>query len=579
MLVDRRSSPTSRTSALSPWWTVVLYWAIAAVPVVVVLAVPQLVLEDGGLHLSNATALRGLIHGWWPDLLTWRAALNPNTTGELSLLGLTSFLGPDAALRIATIMGMLGYAGAVAMLVRALKLPLFTGLLLLPLEMSFPTMMGFLGFTWAVPLALVSIAVAVRQPTKRRLFPLVVLLTLTWLTHIVPALVAVFVITIVVLFSHRSAGSSWGRAALLTFKAVAPPAAPAVVLSAFWLVGSGTATLSDGPGVGAALKGMLEFSAPLVSLAHVEYWCARMLAVTCVAAAVCALVYRMRWRWVRLPEDGFVAAGLVLAYPAIMLPENSASGAGFIATRLSLFAVILLTLWLATQWPTRSRLAMAPAGAGRHAANPSTNGHAPHPQSTPAGGVRVVHVATWWASLLVAGIVAVAVPLARVAPLRQLAAELDEIRSLAPCLPMRSTFVQLNLDDGGDQSARGMSPMAEQTGHLAVEREALDLGNESGWYPFYLWRYRDNARADRQLALTGSIDAVPPDLHLSEATAAGLRLDAVVIYGRTTSSDATRTSPNAQRLNDDLARSFRQVAMSPGGNAELWLRREEPPVC
>ena len=53
------------------------FWGISAVPVIVVLALPVLVLEDGGLHISNAVATNGLIRDWWPALLEWRPPFFP----------------------------------------------------------------------------------------------------------------------------------------------------------------------------------------------------------------------------------------------------------------------------------------------------------------------------------------------------------------------------------------------------------------------------------------------------------------------------------------------------------------------
>ena len=67
---DRPASPVAgihvRVGSLA-------FWAISAVPVIIVVTLPTLVLEDGGLHISNAVAMNGLsaVGGrrWWNGAL------------------------------------------------------------------------------------------------------------------------------------------------------------------------------------------------------------------------------------------------------------------------------------------------------------------------------------------------------------------------------------------------------------------------------------------------------------------------------------------------------------------------------
>jgi hypothetical protein len=121
--------------------------------------------------------------------------------------------------------------------------------------------------------------------------------------------------------------------------------------------------------------------------------------------------------------------------------------------------------------------------------------------------------------------------------------------------------------------------MAEQTGGIAVSREALDLGDESGWYPFYVWRYAPAARADRFLKLGGHLDSVPPSLELGSAMRGGFPLDAVVLYGRVAADESVLASPSVHALQGDLDQYFRRVDVSREGNAELWLRKGLSPSC
>ena len=160
-----------------------------------VLTTPHIVVEDGGLHLSNAMALRGLIDGWFPSLVSWRPVLSPNITVEIVLAALTTVISGDPGVEGGHRCRSLGYAFAVAALMRAARLPVYFGIPLLAFEMHYFVMLGFLGFVWAVPLALGALAVVVRNPLAPRKCPLALLLTATWFTHVVPALTVSIAIT------------------------------------------------------------------------------------------------------------------------------------------------------------------------------------------------------------------------------------------------------------------------------------------------------------------------------------------------------------------------------------------------
>ena len=147
-------------------------------------------------------AWRGLIEHSFPSLLSWRAILPPNLTVEVVLAGLTTVVSADTALRLVIVIGLLGYAFAIAALIRAAGLPAYMGIPLLAFEMHYFVMLGFLGFVWAVPLALGAIAVVIRQPRNPPRVPLTLLLIATWFTHIVPALVATIATTTIVVVAH-----------------------------------------------------------------------------------------------------------------------------------------------------------------------------------------------------------------------------------------------------------------------------------------------------------------------------------------------------------------------------------------
>lgn len=541
------SVATEKTLHFTPDWRFAragsaIFWGIAVIPFIVLVTTPHIVVEDGGLHLSNAVALRGLVDGWFPSLITWRPVLSPNITVEIALAALTAVVSGDVALKVVIGIGLIGYAIAVAVLMRAVHRPVYFGIPLLAFEMHYFVMLGFVGFVWAVPLALGALALAVRDPLAPRKVPISLLLTATWFTHVVPALAVTIAVTIVVLVAHIADDERLADAVVATVKAVALPLAPVVLLTIAWYIQAPTGALQHGQSISSNVKHLLQFSDPLVSYAQIEYWFARALAAATFAVAATVVVVRCGERNFLDRLDGLLAASVVTAALSVAMPEHTGSGAGFVGLRLGLFAILFLLLWTSIQLGSLE------------------------------GRARVMSAAM----LGVGAIVAVAVPIVRVPALHHLSGEAAQIEALAPCVPMHSVMMQVNVDAAGAVSPR-LNPMAEQTGTVTVSRQALDLFDESGWFPFYLWRFTDNAHTDRFVAPGRSFDEVPTPIDLGAAMDSGLPLTAVVVYGRATAPQTALDDPSVRRLDNDLAEHFRMVRQMP--NAELWLRKDVSPSC
>ena len=522
------------------------FWVIALVPVVVFLTTPRIVLQDGGLHLANAVAWRGLIENWFPSLLSWRAILPPNLTVEVVLAGLTTIVSADTALRLVIVIGLLGYALAVAALIRAAGLPAYMGIPLLAFEMHYFVMLGFLGFVWAVPLALGAIAVVIRQPLNPPRVSLTLLLIATWFTHIVPALAATIATTTIVVVAHL-ANREQPRQVSATLKVLAVPIATMALLTLIWFLQSRTTDQDDlyqQQNVFSTTKDLLQFWSPLVAYAYAEKWLARTLAIAIYAVAAIVVVIRVRDRRYLDRLDGILASAAVMAVLAVVLPAHTNSGAGYVGVRMSLFAALFLILWVCTQL------------------------------SSLQGRVRTAG----WGMLAVAAIVAVTIPIVRIPALHHFSAQIEQIEELAACLPLHSTVIQVTLDDGRSTWSARMGPTV-QTGEIAVPREALDLGNESGWHPHYIWRFTDIARADRYVTPGGRYDDVPTPIKLGSAMAGGLPLTAVVVYGRRVAPESVLSEPAVRTLDQDLSERFYLVTASAEGNAELWLRKDVLPSC
>jgi hypothetical protein len=525
------------------------FWGISAVPVIVVLALPVLVLEDGGLHIANAVAMNGLIRDWWPALLEWRLTLLPYLTSEVALTGLIQAMDGDTALKVIAAIGLMAYSLAVASLMRAVHLPLAAGIPLLAFEMSYLFMLGLTGFVWGIALCLFVVAVALRQPLRPAAISLTLLLTATWFTHFVPAVVATIAIVLIVLFAHLAEGEALAKASYLTIRTLAVPVGLMVVLTLVWnMQGGQSGGFQSLSGMVDSASQLVQLFGPLVSYTRAEVWLARLLALALIITSALVVTIRVRDRRYRDRYDGILVTALLLCVLSVVLSPDGSNGAGYVNIRISLFAAIFLALWLCTQLPDlRGRAGTA-----------------------------------WWAAAAIAAAVAVALPIVRVPALRHLAGEVQQIDDLGACLPARATFIQLDLDGSGGVWSRGLPMSSQASGAFGVTRQALDLGNESGWYPVALWRYKTVARADLFTDPEKPdrwFDSVPPPMQLARAVHAGLPLDAVVLFGRANALDEVLKDSSTVALQKDLEQLFTKVRTSQGGDAELWLRKGTQPAC
>jgi hypothetical protein len=525
------------------------FWGISAIPVIVVLALPALVLQDGGLHIANAVAMNGLIRGWWPALVEWRPALLPYLTSDVALTGLIQVMDGNTALKVVAAIGLIAFSLAVASLMRAVHLPLAAGIPLLAFEMSYLFMLGFIGFVWSTALCLFAVAVALRQPLRPAAIPLTLLLTATWFTHFVPAVIATIAIVLIVLFAHLAEGEALAKASYLTIRTLALPAGLMVVLSLCWNMGRGqSAGFQAWSGIVDSASLLIQLFGPLVMYTRAEVWLGRLLALALIFTSILVVAIRVRDRRYRDRYDGILVSALLLGATSLVLARDANNGVGYVNVRISLFAPIFLAVWLCTQLPElRGRASTA-----------------------------------WWGAAAIAAAVAVALPIVRVPALRHLAGEVQRIGNVGACLPERATFVQLDLDDTGGVWSRG-TPMSEQaSGAFGVARQALDLGNEAGWYPQAIWRYKTVARADRFMDPEKPdrwFDSVPPPMQMARAVRGGLPLDAVVLYGRDNALDTVLKDSSTVALQNDLEQFFTKVRVSPENNAELWLRKGMQPAC
>ena len=541
-------------------WQIIVYSTLAVVPTLAVLWLPALALQDGGLHLASAVAVDGLLERHWTGLLEWKATIAPNVTIELVLLVLLKLFSADVALRILVVTATIFFAVAVAALTRSVGGSMLFAVLFLPFQANYLLNIGLLGFVFALPLAIYAVALVAREPHRPPRMALCILLTVAWFTHFLPAIAATCTVFLVVFTAEFvTISSTLGRRVLVAIRATVHtlllPALPVFILSLAWLLTSGvldTRVSSPPHSLLSAFRGVVGMTDATVTYVDAESWFYKYYALVLYVLALGILV--TRWKFLRNSShrvhslDGLMLASIIFAISAIAIPDASSTGAVYVASRISLFSSLMLVAWIVSQLAD-----LLPRLEGRI--------------STAIKCAGVVAVVS--AACVVTAVAAIRLP-AQAAASREAIA----IRAVGNCIPEGATIIQLRLADESRYSSRA-EPVVHEDGFLAATRSLLALDNESGFYPFYEWKFSDRARAD-SLLLTKRSGAVhvPPDVDLGRAMSGGFPLDAVVLYGRSVEAPSMQSDPRTVALQHALDAHFRLVEQTGDGLVELWLRQD-----
>jgi hypothetical protein len=540
-------------------WGAIAYWALAAIPVAVTLFLPALAITDGGLHLASAAAVNGLIDGRWTGLVQWTGTLPPNLLVEALLALLVRIMDAELALRLVACLLLLGFAAGARAFVKAVRAPAIAGVLFLPFEAHYLFQAAQLGFTAGAALALALVALVLRHPAGVPRLKFALLLCATWLAHIFPTMLAMVGVLGIVLarsLQESSGNLFWPRmrqAIVTAVRQLTVASLPALALTVAWVATAPVfvAVVENPPhDLIHAIKNVVGMTWSTVSYSRVELSVYRALALMLYAITGAILVYRFRAQrrgvdGIRA-ADGLLAAAIVIAFVAIVIPDASTGGAGMLEVRTSLFVPLFLVGWIVANMDA-IRLAIADRGKA----------------ITRTSLVAPIAVA------IAAVLVVTAVRLPRQVALGR---QVLDMRALGRCIPEGSTMIQLDLADASRYSQDRYS-LVRQTGLIAGDNHLLALDNESGWYPYYPWGFTDPARADRllQTARNGAANT-PPDVVLASAVQTGLPLDAVVLYGRQLADPATLADTRSVQLLQDLPEHFHLAAASKTGDWELWLR-------
>jgi hypothetical protein len=433
---------------------------------------------DGPAHLLGARAIAdhsSALYGGYYEV-DWFPTPNLAGTGLLALL--VSIGGLRVAGTVVMLLAALGTPLALRYAVRAVR-PESSWLAIVgvPLAFGYLYFYGFWNYCLAIALALCCVGLALRAAPAWRARPalvLTLLLTLTWLTHLVPFAAAALFLAAVVVRGPRER-RAWLVPAATLF--------PAAVLSVAYLLHTDS---GDGPTwtnpFGRAL-GLVSLHTTITTYSRGED------AVAAVIAVVLVVLWVLAGR--RVPAAGAGAAGraaglATLGTTALVLatPTNFGIDFGLIDERLAIFPVLFGTLWLAAR-PPEPRVAVAAATA--------------------------LVVATG------------ALAAIRVPKLRDYDDLADEYLSVGQFIDTGSVLLALRFASYGPDAGRNSAwdPTRHLASELAAERDSLDVGHYEAVLDYFPARFREpNLRRAVDPTLDG-LERVPADIQVPGPCRAG----------------------------------------------------------
>ena len=428
---------------------------------------------DGPAHLLGARAIADHSEPIYAAYYEIDWFPTPNLAGTHLLAALVSLGGLRFAGTVMMLLAALGTPLALRYAIRAVR-PESAWLAIagLPLAFGYLYFYGFWNYCLAVALALVCIGAALRVAPAWPTLPtagLALLLTLTWLTHLVPFAAAVLFLAAVVWTAPRSQ-RSWLAPALAVL--------PGALLSLAYL-------LHTDSGAGPTWTNPLGRAVGLVSLHTTITTYSRWEDLIAVAIAAVLIARALRARRA-VPTTEARAAGAAagiatVAAAALVLvtPTNFGIDFGLIDERLAVFPVVFGLLWLAAR-PPEPRVAVAAATA-----------------------------------LVVASVALASVRVPRMHDYDILA---DEYLSAGQFIDEGSVLVALRFANLGPDAGRNNAwdPTRHLASELAAKTHSIDVGHYEAVLDYFPARFRERSDPRRPIdpELTG-LGAVPPQIVLT----------------------------------------------------------------
>jgi hypothetical protein len=520
----------------------VLFFALLALHVLPLWLFPFFPSQDGPSHLENAVILRTYQSS---DLLqacyTLSPHFDPNWLGHLVLAGLMTFLPPLIAEKVLL-------TGYVVLLPLGARYALngvrpgagWLAVLTFPFVQHFLFHMGFHNFCYSLAVFFFVTGYWLRHADHfgaRQTLTLAALVVLLYFCHLVAVVMALTLVgTLAVGWAllDRRAGQNVSFRLRLLGPALA--FVPALALGAAFVGRQGQAMRWEYRPL--LLTRLLELDV-MVSYFDLERLLSRLTALGLVVLTAYVLWQRRQARL--LEKRDLLLAAVAVAVVAYFTAPAEVSGGAFVNTRLALFVVFFLVLWL-----------------GAHPFGPR------------------LKVAVWAAAALVAlgqlGLHAWAYA--------EFNTYLAEYSAVGSRLKPGSTVLPLYFTHGlrtGPLERAKVGAFRNAAGYLTLDGTVVELGDyEAGQTTYFPVRYRPELNPFDHLAVVNAPDrglqAEPPQISdigaYEEST--GRRVDYVLLWNVT---DTTRQAPAGVAIFEQLARGYERVEL-PGGLIQLYRRKE-----
>ena len=515
--------------------------------------IPIFVTTDGAAHIDGAAALARLAFGPASPVdgyttVSWLPATN--LIPELPMAAIAALVGAPLAETLVIAAWIILLPASLWYAVSGVRPGAgWLAVLALPLTFGLMLQLGFYSFVYGVLLFLVVVGYHARHREQLgggQVAALAVLLTLTYAAHAFVFGVTVLVLAILegwawLVQPPRTAGGLGRRAGTVLLAAL--PAVALVIAGVLFGTRTTSAAAGDGAGLIAfQVRGLLESAAMILQLVvfdQKEAVFALLVGALLAGLAIVALRTRLRGRETRLtPADGYLAVVAVLLVAILFVPDATTLGAGgagaFVTSRLSTFVMLAGILWIAA-----------------------------HPFGSWARG----------ATIAVAVVAAVGLVGMRFTWYQALSDHATAFASVASCVAEGATMAQVNLSRIELPSSR-TDQIGNETGRVTAITRGLDLGDAELGDHVHVVRYRPELDPYRYLRSPGGLPSANEPVIDPEgyAQATGGELDYVLVFGRPTADPETLASPEWQRLEAELARAYRRVAVADEGRLEVYER-------
>jgi hypothetical protein len=557
--------PTTRTLAAGPrtragWAGIALNLGLVigvVVQLVPLLAFPTVMTQDGPAHLDG-----GWVIASWRDSGTVGAVLHqnyrldfspvPNMVSTFLLAGLVRILSPDSAERVMVVALVVALVAAVGYAARGVdRRAGWLALGALPLAGSRLMAFGFYNFGWGVVGAVLVLGLALRRSagwSARATAGLALLLTGTWLSHLLPFAVAAGGLCVLGLARVRSEARTGTPLRVAARRHLVPAllaVLPSAVLTVFYLrsgEGPAASAAAGAPSLDRVLQ-LADGHVPFV-VGYPREWPFALATMVALAVLVVAALARRRAahpgasitaRTASRPERPAIAVLLIGSAAVVCLtPTRLGVDFGFLVDRAAWFPVLLALLWAATR-PPGPRIAVA-VGAVLFVA---------------ASGAAIVRLPEEAAQ----------------------ARDVKEFLSVAPVVARGSTLVALQYVPYADPRTGGPDPVRHLASRLVLRTGSVDVGHYEAGSPYFQVVFAGAPSIHAALEHgSGRLEAFPPRVDLAAVRG---RLDYVLVVGLDRAGAAARSSASTRTVLSELAAHYDRVATSrPTGMVTVWRARD-----